>query len=414
MPADIEEVLRRALAARADDVAPDPATWGKVESRIRRNRTIRVGMAGVAVGAVLVVALGVATLGGAARVEFEPADPAAQPRSDTAPSPRPTASAAPARGGPVCTSDDPVVVVAATAGGELVAVCSSGAQEQLVQTADAVDSEPAFSPDGRRIAFTRRPTNHGGQPRVVLLDVTTGEQTVVAKGYGAVFGPRGQLAWFRDRSGDGQQPIISIRSNPSGRTRMAFPVAAPGAGELSARHLVWDTGGTRLWWETRGDGPALWTSDLQTEGPATLPVDVKGRGGTWFLAPSAAAPEQVAVVAACCAGTDGELPTEGEFGTVTLTGQRFDAAEGRYERLSEPGAVPLGDLGTPLYSADAGALSVVAGDGGPRFTRGERPSWIVGDGAATALVDSGGRVDDLGTAWHGMAVNPTFAPAGAP
>ncbi len=62
MPADIEEALRRCLRARAADVVPDPATWQRVQQRIRHRRTLRWAAAGVAVAAVAALAAVIAGL----------------------------------------------------------------------------------------------------------------------------------------------------------------------------------------------------------------------------------------------------------------------------------------------------------------------------------------------------------------
>ena len=84
MAGDFEDELRRSLSARASDVSPDPALFARVQSRIRRGRTFRLALAGVA---------GALAVGGAAlaapglidrRVEFEPGPVAGQPASETA------------------------------------------------------------------------------------------------------------------------------------------------------------------------------------------------------------------------------------------------------------------------------------------------------------------------------------------
>ena len=86
---DIEQRLRESLAARANDVTPDPAAFTRVQQRIRRTRIMRVVAAGgVAVAGVAVLAVVLPGLSGQ-RVEFEPA-PAA-----TAPPEQPTQGAAP-------------------------------------------------------------------------------------------------------------------------------------------------------------------------------------------------------------------------------------------------------------------------------------------------------------------------------
>lgn len=74
-----EERLRQSLEARANDVSPDPALFSAVQSRIRRGRTFRFALAGVAA----TLAIGGAAIAAPAlinrRIEFEPPAPATQP-----------------------------------------------------------------------------------------------------------------------------------------------------------------------------------------------------------------------------------------------------------------------------------------------------------------------------------------------
>lgn len=84
-----EDELRQSLAARAHDVAPDPALFARVQSRIRRGRTFRLALAGVAGAFALTgVALAAPTLMDR-RVEFEPGPVGEQPASEV-PTPRET------------------------------------------------------------------------------------------------------------------------------------------------------------------------------------------------------------------------------------------------------------------------------------------------------------------------------------
>ena len=88
-----EDRLRQSLASRATDVEPDPATWDRVQSRIRRGRILRAALAGA--GGLAVVALAFVMVPALTNrtIEFEPAaPPAVQPTEPTAmPSPSPTA-----------------------------------------------------------------------------------------------------------------------------------------------------------------------------------------------------------------------------------------------------------------------------------------------------------------------------------
>ncbi|MGH3450080.1 MAG: hypothetical protein ACRDQW_05005, partial [Haloechinothrix sp.] len=161
------------------------------------------------------------------------------------------------------------------------------------------------------------------------------------------------------------------------------------------------------------EGTSLWTADLQTEGPAPALVRVTGRRDARHLAPAPAAPEQAAVISTCCIQTEGDLPTEVEFGTVTLTGARDGEMRGEYTATAGVGdRLPNAQLNRQLFVAAAGALDARGQQGqAKRYAAGEVPSWILSDVDTAYLVDANGGVTDLLSSWSGVAVNPTFAPA---
>jgi len=73
---DVEERLRRSLAARSGDVSPDPAVWEQVQTRLRRRAYARWSVAGVAAAAMLAVAaLLLPGLLTTSRVDLGPAAP---------------------------------------------------------------------------------------------------------------------------------------------------------------------------------------------------------------------------------------------------------------------------------------------------------------------------------------------------
>ena len=107
----MEDRLRRSLEARADDVTPDPALFSVIQSRIRRGRTFRFALAGVAA----TLAIGGAALAAPAlierRIEFEPPDLATQPAPDATAEPTPTTIAPPAtEPAPVVGTSAPTMV----------------------------------------------------------------------------------------------------------------------------------------------------------------------------------------------------------------------------------------------------------------------------------------------------------------
>ncbi|MDQ3538151.1 MAG: hypothetical protein M3415_05075, partial [Actinomycetota bacterium] len=340
-----------------------------------------------------------------------------QPQPVPAPSPGPSVPAV----GSACGEQDPLVLVAVTADGNLAASCASGTQH-VVDT-DTVDIEPAFSPDGALLAFTRRAAaDEPGQ--IVLLDLAEDRETIVGDGYGPTFGPEGELAWFEDQLGDGSQPRIVVREEPLGNNLNVFPVSGDPAEEFTARQLAWDAGGKRLWWEAGDEGAELWTADLDSEGPTPTRVDVTGGPeGSTYVAPSPNLSDQAIALRLCCVKTEGDLPVDAEIGAVVLTDQTGDGgatlAPAGYQSLQGLSELPEPlDLGGPLHTAAAGTLDVRRdGDGRPAeaggqplWLPGDAPAHILGDGSTTYLVDGYGDLVDLEVDWADVAVNPAFAP----
>lgn len=79
MPRDVDQLLRDSLQARAHDVRPDPATWERVASGIRRRQRGRWALAGAAAAAVVAVAVLVTPTLLGSRIDLAPVPPADEP-----------------------------------------------------------------------------------------------------------------------------------------------------------------------------------------------------------------------------------------------------------------------------------------------------------------------------------------------
>ena len=208
----LEDDLRRTLQTRANDVTPDPATFARVQTRIRRQRTFRLAFAGLA------TALAVSGIALAApglidrRIEFEPGPVATAPAPDATASPavsEPSAGPVPADTRLVFTDGEsvqamaldgesaeelmrsdyapscpagfecqPVQSVAALPGQEITAVAaegcngvrsSSSADETLFQ--DTCPSSVSFSPSGGHLAWISEGEPEG-EPMLHTVDWT--------------------------------------------------------------------------------------------------------------------------------------------------------------------------------------------------------------------------------------------------
>lgn len=111
MPRDIEAELRRSLQTRAGDVAPDPAMYARVQSRIRRVQTFRYAFAGAAAALAVAVAAVAAPRLMDRRIKFEPGPVATQPGADTEGASELTSEPPPRTGGtpPVVFTDGSAV-----------------------------------------------------------------------------------------------------------------------------------------------------------------------------------------------------------------------------------------------------------------------------------------------------------------
>ena len=102
----------------------------------------------------------------------------------------------------------------------------SAAADTGAAAADVAEAEPAWSPDGRRIALTRR--TRDGASRIRIVEVATGKSVEVAgaeKAQQPVWSPDGRyLAFTADVEGDAELWIA--RADGSGATRLT---RAPGA-----------------------------------------------------------------------------------------------------------------------------------------------------------------------------------------
>ena len=134
MARDIEDRLRQSLHARAQDVTPDPGLYARVQSRIRRGRTFRLALAGLATA---LAVTGIAVAAPAVinrRVELIPGPLATQP----VPEPTPTGTSA---GG---SHDLPPFVYNSTS--RLYLMASAQSAPEMLTQANYVTMEPAVRP----------------------------------------------------------------------------------------------------------------------------------------------------------------------------------------------------------------------------------------------------------------------------
>ncbi len=103
-----------------------------------------------------------------------------------------------------------------------------GGSAARLTTDPAEDTDPAFSPDGSKIAFQR----YDGGGDVYVMNVDGSDQTVLAEGYDPAWTPDGRLSyafrsdiWTMDADGGNQQLLVASGSHPAWSpdgTKVAF------------------------------------------------------------------------------------------------------------------------------------------------------------------------------------------------
>lgn len=396
---DLEARLRQSLAARAQDVRPDPATWKRVSGRIRRERTFRLGLAGVTATAVLLLAaLVVPAALNRPDVDLGPGD---EPGAPT----EPGETDPPVAGGPACGGPEHVAAVLARTGGELEgtlsALCDDGSERHLSpRPPDGTrDVNPTFAPDGSAVVFER--VEADGTSLLVHLDPATGQEQVLGGGAYPAFAPDGRLAWAMPVE-QGQDLILIGR--PFSEPEAEFPVTDGEDGEwFDVRGLAWDATGDTLYAEAGYEESVVLSYDVSGVGGAEVPGErvMEPIPEERYAAPSTG-PEGfgIAVFARCCLVDDGDAFTRAELRLV-------DSENGRLVSDQLP---PEFDADGDVWTAHAriGELREVEGTR-LSWTGGTRSAWLVGDGEDLWIVEGDGTVHAMGLKVTGAAANPALA-----
>lgn len=405
----IEELLRRSLQARAQDVSPNPATWQVVEAGVRRGRIVRWTTIGAGLTAAAVMAAVVLPgLFNGASVDLDRADGTG---GDGAPT---TADFNP------CGGPDHVSAVFARNGDDDVqestiwALCDDASQSLLdyERPAGAHDTAPVLAWDGSAVAFERRLAN--GTWKVMVLDMRSGTIEAVADGRLPAFAPDGRLAWVKE-IGQGQDRILIGR--PGSEPELEFPVVEGEDGEwFNARRLAWDASAETLYAEIGYEASIVISYDVASlyrssanepfaQAQLTTEADVRYAGPA-----TGPDPDSVALIARCCSEWDGEPFTAAYLRLLpgAPNGSGGDAGATKDVRLPEEFDVN----GTPWAAwAPIGELRQVA-EGPYTWTGGRRHAYLVGDGDGAWMVQPDGTITLIAWRVSSMSANPSLSPDG--
>ncbi|HWH33361.1 MAG TPA: hypothetical protein VNU01_11890, partial [Egibacteraceae bacterium] len=391
----LEELLRRSLETRAQDVRPDPGTWQRVSARVERGRRLRLALAGAGgVAAIALAAVVLPSLLDRGTVELVP--PATE-----APEVEPTDP--PDSGGEApCGGPEHVAAAFARTGegleGTLWAHCDDGSERMLSggRSDGARDINPAFAPDGSALVFER--VDRDGLSTLVYLELATGEQQVLGGGALPAFAPDGRLAWVQPV--DGGQDLILI-GEPFGEPEMEFPVIDGTDGEwFDARRLAWDATGDTLYAEIGYEESVVYAYEPDSgEGRRVDEPVAEERYGAPSTAPEGLG---VAVLARCCLVNDGQAFDRADLRLV-------DSDDARLLNQMPEDFDADGDVWTAY--APMGELRQVEGTG-VSWTGGTRAAWLVGDGDGLWIVEGDGTVHPMGLKVSSGAANPALGSGG--
>lgn len=278
MPRNIEDDLRRSLAARAEDITPDPALFARVQARIRRGRTFRLAFAGAA-GALAVAAIAIAAPAVMNRnIEFEPGPVATAPApGETVPATEPQPVGAIGSSQMVFTDDNGVYSMAidGESADEIIAPC-------LDCDYEPIDEIGAFSSGSSSVGVVtlagcaiRSVGEDGGDP----ADLEASGEGCPAS---VELSPDGRhLAWVDQLAPDGDWWLFTTpwSSTGPGEDVTSFDLDLRelfGAETVRIDDWAWpshsgDTAEGYLTFQVTGpDGIQLWRRDIERQGDGEL------------------------------------------------------------------------------------------------------------------------------------------------
>lgn len=393
----IEELLRRSLETRSQDVRPDPATWQKVSRRIRRGQLMRWSLAGAgAVGALVIAAIVVPTLLDRNTVDLG---------NDIATKPAPEESEV-ARGGggeAPCGGPQHVAAVMARNGedvdGTVWALCDDGSETVLDgrRPPGAYDHHPALSWDGQSLVFER--VDDQGVSTLVHVDMNTGAEQTLMGGAAPAFSSDGRLAWVQ-RLEEAQDRILVGRlfSEPE----LEFPVVDGEDGEwFEVARLAFDPSGQTLYAEAGYEGNVLYRYDVGASSRDIAGERVKEpEPAERYAGPGPGhQPGAVSVIARCCSGAEGDPFSQAELRVLS---------DGDSERTVElPSEFKLDDAVYWTTWAPVGRLRTTEDDV-TIWSGGSRPGYLVGDGDGMWMVEPDGSVRLITENVSSAAANPAL------
>ena len=254
------------------------------------------------------------------------------------------------------------------------------------------DVYPSLSPDGNQIVFQRGDQTIG---QVILVDILSGDETVLGPGTYPAFAPDGRIAYVRDNV-TAKVQIVVMRPGSSDETLVAVNEGEvqPGSTSTVVTDLTWDLTGDWIYYIAGWEGfDGLYQSDPSGDVTPFELVPGDSEPGSLYRAPTVRGRDSVHTIRACC--TDAEEGVEMTFEQFELGLIRFTEGGPQYETV-----MPLNGIDTSgiLHAVvnPAGRFVLSGGSEEQRSWRqGATRSWIVSTFAGIWMTNEGGEVYDL-------------------
>ena len=152
---------------------------------------------------------------------------------------------------------------------------------QLTKNA-RIDANPAWSPDGKEIAFT---SDRSGTPQIYVMDTDGGNVRRVSReglsNDGASWHPEGKIIAYAHRNEAGQRFDIALTRLDTEQTQLL--TTEPGSNEAPSfspdgQHLVFES--------TRGGSSQIWVIDVDGSNLRKLTSEGENFAPAWSVQPS--------------------------------------------------------------------------------------------------------------------------------
>ncbi|MEA2452170.1 MAG: hypothetical protein QOG04_880 [Actinomycetota bacterium] len=271
------------------------------------------------------------------------------------------------------------------ADGELYVEDVEGHLTQVTSTPEE-ERYPSLSPDANSVAFQRGPGDPGTE--VIVLDLLTGDESVLGDGEWPSFGPDGRVAYVVNNRGPDAHIAIA---RPGFEDNVEItPIPDSGDGPVDVRNIAWDLSGEYIYYQAGWEGFAIYQAPAADSSDAFVLSPRNDKPDANLSAPFVRGRDSVNVLQQCCGpveGPDVSLETA-ELGLIRFTegGPQYSAVVS-----IDPRDIAPADLIADPSLASAGHLMLAGGSVDQRSWRqGSARSWMIATSHEIWLIDERG------------------------